>query len=109
MALWVWFIAIALSMSDNLCDRDYRCKDGETCCKNLDDKWTCCPFAAGICCPNTSTCCPSMTTCISGSTLTCVNDPFGFLASLMPPTMTESANDLKDYAKEKLYVRIDDD
>ncbi|OMJ93587.1 hypothetical protein SteCoe_3425 [Stentor coeruleus] len=108
MALWVLLIAISLSMSDNLCDREYRCKDGETCCKNQDNTWTCCPFAAGICCPNTSTCCPSMTTCISGSTLTCANDPFGFLASIMPPTTTKLANDLKGYEKKFSAAREDD-
>lgn len=105
MVLLVVIGAISLVMGFNLCDRDYRCPDGTTCCKNNINIWTCCPFSSGVCCPNTSTCCPPLSACVSQGNLVCVNDPYGFLSFFISPTLgVHPTNNhrrlIKDYAEE---------
>ena len=72
------YLLIVAALADNrtLCDREVYCESG-SCCKGSDG-WGCCPYPAGVCCPD-SGCCPPLYYCQSSS---CYYDPLGFLAKI---------------------------
>ncbi|XP_058268606.1 granulin a [Hemibagrus wyckioides] len=51
------------SVSDVPCDDTTACPDGQTCCKDEQGGWSCCPFPQAVCCEDFIHCCPQGTTC----------------------------------------------
>ncbi|KAG1967864.1 progranulin [Pimephales promelas] len=52
------------------CDSSHICPESNTCCKNVDGDWACCPLPEAVCCWDRFHCCPHGTTC-DIITLTC--------------------------------------
>ncbi|KAM4622432.1 progranulin isoform 3-T6 [Discoglossus pictus] len=52
------------------CDHKSTCQDGQTCCRVLGGRWTCCPYTQGVCCPDQVHCCPYGYVCM-GSGVAC--------------------------------------
>uniref|UniRef100_A0A673HB86 Granulins-like n=1 Tax=Sinocyclocheilus rhinocerous TaxID=307959 RepID=A0A673HB86_9TELE len=55
------------------CDSSHVCPDSNTCCKNIDGDWGCCPLPEAVCCKDQFHCCPHGTTC-DFVTLTCTSN-----------------------------------
>uniref|UniRef100_A0A673HB42 Granulins-like n=1 Tax=Sinocyclocheilus rhinocerous TaxID=307959 RepID=A0A673HB42_9TELE len=58
------------------CDSSHVCPDSNTCCKNIDGDWGCCPLLfclQAVCCKDQFHCCPHGTTC-DFVTLTCTSN-----------------------------------
>ncbi|XP_047656896.1 granulin a isoform X15 [Tachysurus fulvidraco] len=51
------------SVSDVTCDETKTCPDGNTCCKNEEGGWACCPLPQAVCCEDLIHCCPHDTKC----------------------------------------------
>ncbi|XP_063045284.1 granulin a [Engraulis encrasicolus] len=49
--------------NDVPCDDTSACPDDNTCCKNAEGEWACCPLPKAVCCPDHEYCCPEGTTC----------------------------------------------
>ncbi|XP_050962186.1 granulin a isoform X1 [Labeo rohita] len=45
------------------CDSTHVCPDSNTCCKNIDGDWGCCPLPEAVCCKDKFHCCPHGTIC----------------------------------------------
>ncbi|XP_073713412.1 granulin a isoform X2 [Misgurnus anguillicaudatus] len=52
------------------CDSSHSCPESNTCCKNIDGDWNCCPMPEAVCCWDHLHCCPQGFTC-NFITLTC--------------------------------------
>nr|XP_032824381.1 progranulin isoform X3 [Petromyzon marinus] len=46
-----------------ICDDQFSCPDGDTCCKMPSGDWGCCPLVKAVCCDDHEHCCPQGTTC----------------------------------------------
>nr|XP_032824373.1 progranulin isoform X2 [Petromyzon marinus] len=46
-----------------ICDDQFSCPDGDTCCKMPSGDWGCCPLVKAVCCDDHEHCCPEGTTC----------------------------------------------
>ncbi|KAK2916272.1 hypothetical protein Q8A67_000646 [Cirrhinus molitorella] len=55
------------------CDSTHVCPDSNTCCKNIDGDWGCCPLPEAVCCKDHFHCCPHSTKC-DFVTLTCTSN-----------------------------------
>ncbi|XP_016340524.1 prestalk protein-like isoform X2 [Sinocyclocheilus anshuiensis] len=45
------------------CDSSHVCPDSNTCCKNIDGDWGCCPLPEAVCCTDGEHCCPANYEC----------------------------------------------
>ncbi|RXN02594.1 granulins-like isoform X4 [Labeo rohita] len=45
------------------CDSTHVCPDSNTCCKNIDGDWGCCPLPEAVCCTDGEHCCPANYKC----------------------------------------------
>ncbi|KAF4116155.1 granulin a isoform X2 [Onychostoma macrolepis] len=45
------------------CDSSHVCPDSNTCCKNTDGDWGCCPLPEAVCCTDGEHCCPANYKC----------------------------------------------
>uniref|UniRef100_A0A9J7XC85 Granulin a n=1 Tax=Cyprinus carpio carpio TaxID=630221 RepID=A0A9J7XC85_CYPCA len=45
------------------CDSSHVCPDSNTCCKNIDGDWSCCPLPEAVCCTDGAHCCPANYKC----------------------------------------------
>ncbi|XP_073696999.1 granulin a isoform X2 [Garra rufa] len=45
------------------CDSTHACADSNTCCKNIDGAWGCCPLPEAVCCTDGEHCCPANYKC----------------------------------------------
>ncbi|KAL8175688.1 UNVERIFIED_CONTAM: hypothetical protein K2H54_004749 [Gekko kuhli] len=45
------------------CDTEYKCPDGNTCCRQPSGDWGCCPLEEAVCCSDHTHCCPKDYTC----------------------------------------------
>ncbi|XP_073713418.1 granulin a isoform X7 [Misgurnus anguillicaudatus] len=41
------------------CDSSHSCPESNTCCKNIDGDWNCCPMPEAVCCKDGDHCCPA--------------------------------------------------
>lgn len=74
------FLIIGLGIASR-CSDEHVCVEAESCCKDSSDKWACCPYASGVCCPSSNHCCPPMYTCSTNGE-NCIYDPFSFLSQI---------------------------
>ncbi|XP_066498952.1 granulin a isoform X2 [Hoplias malabaricus] len=59
-----------LNAANISCDSSHSCPASNSCCKDLDGNWGCCPFSQGVCCQDHLHCCPHDTKC-NFRTLSC--------------------------------------
>eukprot|EP01100_Stratorugosa_tubuloviscum_P006265 TRINITY_DN2710_c3_g1_i1.p1 TRINITY_DN2710_c3_g1~~TRINITY_DN2710_c3_g1_i1.p1 ORF type:complete len:111 (+),score=37.90 TRINITY_DN2710_c3_g1_i1:39-371(+) len=53
----------------------YSCSSSETCCPVSDNKYSCCPSANAVCCPDKVHCCPANTHCLANDNVVyCINN-----------------------------------
>ena len=52
----------AMQIKDVQCNQNYSCPDGNTCCLQPDNSWSCCPNPNGVCCAG-NTCCSNGNIC----------------------------------------------
>lgn len=52
-------LASGPTMGDVECGAGHFCHDTQTCCKDSQGHWACCPYTQGICCADGRHCCPS--------------------------------------------------
>ncbi|XP_048059716.1 granulin a isoform X13 [Megalobrama amblycephala] len=45
------------------CDSSHICPESNTCCKNIDGDWGCCPMPEAVCCTDGEHCCPAYYKC----------------------------------------------
>ncbi|XDV13208.1 hypothetical protein PO909_001678 [Leuciscus waleckii] len=45
------------------CDSSHICPESNTCCKNVDGDWACCPLPEAVCCTDGEHCCPAHYKC----------------------------------------------
>ncbi|XP_054616313.1 progranulin-like [Dunckerocampus dactyliophorus] len=45
------------------CNEKVSCQDDNTCCKNQEGGWSCCPLPEAVCCTDLQHCCPKGYTC----------------------------------------------
>ncbi|KAK7167651.1 hypothetical protein R3I94_001899 [Phoxinus phoxinus] len=45
------------------CDSSHICPESNTCCKNVDGDWACCPLPEAVCCTDGEHCCPAHYSC----------------------------------------------
>ncbi|XP_067271397.1 granulin a isoform X2 [Pseudorasbora parva] len=53
------------------CDSCHVCPESNTCCKNFDGDWGCCPLPEAVCCTDGEHCCPAHYSC-DVSRLSCI-------------------------------------
>ncbi|XP_058626826.1 granulin a isoform X1 [Onychostoma macrolepis] len=71
------------------CDSSHVCPDSNTCCKNTDGDWGCCPLPEAVCCKDKFHCCPHGTTC-DFVTLTCTSNTTSVpMSDINPPSAKE--------------------
>ncbi|XP_048221897.1 progranulin isoform X2 [Perognathus longimembris pacificus] len=46
-------------VDDVECGSRHFCHDNQTCCRNSQGDWACCPYRQGVCCADRRHCCPS--------------------------------------------------
>ncbi|KAJ8414445.1 hypothetical protein AAFF_G00053150 [Aldrovandia affinis] len=57
------------------CNDSVACSDGDTCCRDAQGQWACCPLPQAVCCEDDVHCCPHDTVCNLAAS-TC-DDPTG--------------------------------
>ncbi|XP_048059702.1 granulin a isoform X10 [Megalobrama amblycephala] len=89
------------------CDSSHICPESNTCCKNIDGDWGCCPMPEAVCCRDRFHCCPHGTTC-NLVTLTCNGN-----ATSVPMSVIISASDKEEQRQHKevkeevgKYIRV---
>ncbi|XP_042581187.1 progranulin-like isoform X1 [Cyprinus carpio] len=71
------------------CDSSHVCPDSNTCCKNIDGDWSCCPLPEAVCCKDRFHCCPHGTIC-DFVTLTCNSNTTSVpMSDIIPPSTKE--------------------
>uniref|UniRef100_A0A8C1VAI6 Granulin a n=1 Tax=Cyprinus carpio TaxID=7962 RepID=A0A8C1VAI6_CYPCA len=78
------------------CDSSHVCPDSNTCCKNIDGDWSCCPLPEvrlfclqAVCCKDRFHCCPHGTIC-DFVTLTCNSNTTSVpMSDIIPPSAKE--------------------
>ncbi|XP_056608956.1 granulin a isoform X1 [Triplophysa dalaica] len=58
---------------DVSCDSSHICPESNTCCKNIDGDWNCCPMPEAVCCSDGEHCCPTGYKC-DVSKVSCIQD-----------------------------------
>ncbi|XDV13213.1 hypothetical protein PO909_001678 [Leuciscus waleckii] len=89
------------------CDSSHICPESNTCCKNVDGDWACCPLPEAVCCWDRFHCCPHGTTC-DNVTLTCNSNTTSVpMSDIIPASDKEEQRPHKE-VKEELgkYIRV---
>ncbi|XP_067238020.1 granulin a isoform X2 [Chanodichthys erythropterus] len=99
--------AVQRSTKNVNCDSSHICPESNTCCKNIDGDWGCCPLPEGVCCRDKFHCCPHGTTC-NLVTLTCNGN-----TTSVPMSVIISASDKEEQRQHKevkedvgKYIRV---
>ncbi|KAM8818832.1 progranulin [Rhynchonycteris naso] len=50
------------------CGEGHFCHDNQTCCRDSQESWACCPYRQGICCADKRHCCPTGFRCAAKGT-----------------------------------------
>ncbi|KAL7850126.1 hypothetical protein SRHO_G00194750 [Serrasalmus rhombeus] len=87
--------------ADVPCNDTAACPDGETCCKNAQGDWSCCPLPEGVCCKDHLHCCPHDTTC-NFRTLACDKGD-----TSVPMAMVVKAFGRPAHRKENKEVKVE--
>ncbi|XP_051745681.1 granulin a isoform X40 [Ctenopharyngodon idella] len=89
------------------CDSSHICPESNTCCKNIDGDWGCCPLPEAVCCRDRFHCCPHGTTC-NLVTLTCNGN-----TTSVPMSVINSSSDKEEQRQHKKvkeevgkYIRV---
>ncbi|KAI7803277.1 granulin a isoform X2 [Triplophysa rosa] len=73
---------------DVSCDSSHICPESNTCCKNIDGDWNCCPMPEAVCCVDHFHCCPKGTTC-NLITLNCDSGSTSVPMTLIIPALVQ--------------------
>ncbi|XP_056100164.1 granulin a isoform X2 [Rhinichthys klamathensis goyatoka] len=89
------------------CDSSHICPESNTCCKDVDGDWACCPLPEAVCCRDRFHCCPHGTTC-DIVTLTCNSNTTSVPMSDIIPDSDKEEQRQHEEVKEEVgkYIRV---